>query len=133
MVDGDSKNFEKLVEMMEVDQVAAKVVQKADHGVVYWAVCTAVYWALKQVQMKVDWMVYVTAGQTVVFEDVPLVVSMDSLAVSQMAAVKVLQQVEIWVDEMVVYLAGEKVAAQVEWMDCALAATMDKHLERRSA
>jgi len=61
--------------------------------------------------MKVDWMVYVTAGWTVVFEDVPLVVSMDSLAVSQMAAVKVLQKVEIWVDEMVVYLAGEKVAA----------------------
>ena len=40
-----------------------------------------------------------------------MVVSMDSLAVSRMAAVKVLQKVEIWVDKMVVYLAGEKVAA----------------------
>ena len=56
-------------------------------------------------------MVYLRAGRTVVFEAATLVDSMDSLAVSVMAAVKVLQKVEIWVDKMVVYLVGEKVAA----------------------
>ena len=60
--------------------------------------------------MKVDWMVYMTAGWTVEFEAAAWVDWMDSLEVSQMAAVKVLQKVEIWVDKMVVYLAGEKVA-----------------------